>query len=77
MDYLLLTMEKRKNANDKPARKRLSLEQKAELITLKDRGERTKEIAKKFEISKSTVSTIINVKSRECVKKSFIAKNKP
>ena len=77
MDYLILTMEKRKNTNEKPVRKRLSLEQKAELIALKDRGERTKEIAKKFEISESTVSTIINVKSRESVKKALLQKINP
>ena len=55
----------------------LSLEQKGELIALKDRGERTKELAKKFEIAESSVSTIINVKSRECVKKALLQKINP
>ena len=56
-------MEKRKNANEKTVRKRLSLEQKKEIIALKDKGERTKDIAKKFELPLSTISTIINVKA--------------
>ena len=70
-------MEKRKNTNEKTVRKRLSLEQKKEIIALKDRGERTKEIAKKFELPESTVSTIINVKSRESVKKALLQNVNP
>ena len=72
-------MEKRNNkyTSEKSARKRLSLEQKKEIIALKDKGERTKELSKKFEVPESTISTIINVKSRESVKKALLQNINP
>ena len=70
-------MNKRKNSVDKPVRKRLSLEQKNEIITLKDKGAKTKELAKKFGIPESSVSTIINLKSRENVKKALLENINP
>ena len=70
-------MNKRKNSNEKPVRKRLSLEVKKEIIALKDKGERTSDIAKKFEIPLSSVSTIINTTSRENVKKALLQNVNP
>ena len=70
-------MNKRKNSNEKPVRKRLSLEVKKEIIALKDKGEKTSDIAKKFEIPMSSVSTIINTTSRENVKKALLQNVNP
>ena len=70
-------MNKSKNSVDKPIRKRLSLEQKNEIIIIKDKGAKTKELAKKFGIPKSSVSTIIIFKSRENVKKALLENINP